>query len=131
MTHNSRMLSVLIVDDEHDGADTLAALLRESGLDARATYSASGAGRAVADGFWPDALVMDLGLPEVDGYAVARDLCAALLHRPLLVAVTGYGNLDERSRREGFDHHFLKPVDPAVLVAVLQGQLVAGSRNAA
>ena len=131
MTHTSNSLSVLIVDDEPDGADSLALLLQGCGLDARAAYSAVGAGQMVVDGFRPDALVMDLGLPDVDGYAVARDLCAALPRRPLLVAVTGYHHLDERSRREGFDHHFLKPADPALLVAVLQGELVAGTRDAA
>jgi CheY-like chemotaxis protein len=113
--------AVLVVDDDRDGAATLTLLLRDYGLEARAAYSARDAGRIVLDGFQPEAVVMDLGLPEVDGYAVAREVCAALPHRPLLVALTGYQDLTERSRREGFDHHFLKPADPAVLVAVLRG----------
>jgi CheY-like chemotaxis protein len=120
--------SVLVVDDDHDGADTLTLLLQDYGLDARAAYSARDAGQIVLDGFHPEALVMDLGLPEVDGYAVAREVCAALSRRPLLVALTGYHDLTERSRREGFDHHFLKPADPVALVAVLlgAGQMTTG-----
>jgi CheY-like chemotaxis protein len=123
--------SVLVVDDDRDGADTLALLLHDYGLDARPAYSARGAGQLVLDGFRPDAVVVDVGLPEVDGYAVARDLCAALARRPLLVALTGYQDLDDRSRREGFDHHFLKPAEPAALVAALLGGAVAVGRDAA
>jgi CheY-like chemotaxis protein len=114
-------LSVLVVDDDRDGADILALLLHDYGLDARPAYSGVDAGQLIRHGFRPDALVVDLGLPEMDGYAVAREVCAALPRRPLLVALTGYQNLTERSRREGFDHHFLKPADPAALLGVLWG----------
>jgi CheY-like chemotaxis protein len=65
--------------------------------------------------FEPDTALLDIGLPEMDGYVLARKLCEVLRRRPLLVAITGYGNLDRRSQAEGFDYHFLKPVDPCDL----------------
>jgi CheY-like chemotaxis protein len=119
MTHSRNSHAVLVVDDDRDGADTLVMLLQDFGLDGRAVYSANDAGRVVQDGFQPDALVLDIGLPEMDGFEVAHALCDALPFRPLLVALTGYTNLDERSRREGFDHCFLKPADLNTLLAVL------------
>jgi DNA-binding response OmpR family regulator len=73
----------------------------------------------VRDGFVPDAVLLDLGLPDMDGFQVARALCAALPRRPLVVAVTGHGNLHERTRRERFDRYFLKPVDPTELLDAL------------
>jgi CheY-like chemotaxis protein len=97
-------LAVLVVDDNRDGADTLAHLLGACGHEAHAAYSAREAGQTVRDGFVLDAVLLDLGLPDMDGFEVARELCAALPRRPLLVAVTGYGNLRERPRREGFQH---------------------------
>jgi two-component system CheB/CheR fusion protein len=69
--------------------------------------------------FPPDVVLMDIGLPGEDGYAVARRVCAALRRRPVLVAVTGHQDLEGRSRVEGFDHHLLKPVDPEELVYLL------------
>lgn len=119
MTPSANALAVLIVDDNRDGSDTLAQLLAAYGHEARAVYSAREAGRVVLDGFVPDAVLLDLGLPGTDGFDVARELCAALPRRPLLVAVTGFGNLGERCRREGFDHYYLKPVDPAELLESL------------
>jgi CheY-like chemotaxis protein len=111
--------AVLVVDDDRDGADTLVMLLSDFGLDAVAAYSAAHAGRVVGDGLRPYALVLDLGLPDMDGFEVAHDLCAALPRRPLLVALTGYAHLEGRCRREGFDHHFRKPADPSALLAAL------------
>ena len=59
----------------------------------------------------PKFLILDLNLRRDSGYDLARALCADLPVRPLLVAVTGRPGLAERSRSEGFDHHFLKPTD--------------------
>src|SRR4051812_38154587 len=92
--------AVLVVDDDRDGADTLVMLLQDFGLDAQAAYSAAGAARVVRDGFRPGVLVLDIGLPDLDGFEVAHDLCAALRYRPRLVALTGHAHLEERSRRE-------------------------------
>jgi CheY-like chemotaxis protein len=67
----------------------------------------------------PDAVLIDVGLPGEDGFAVARRVCAALPDRPLLVAMTGFQGLEARSKAEGFDLHFLKPADPAALLSAL------------
>lgn len=111
--------SVLVVDDDPDTAATLALILGQYGYDARTAGGLAQARQVVGAGFAPDAVVLDIGLPGADGYAVARELCAALPRRPALIALTGYPQLEERSRREGIDDHFLKPVDPAALLDVL------------
>lgn len=115
----SHPLSVLVVDDDPDGAESLAQLLRLSGYDARFACTCAEAVE-VARRFAADAVILDLALPHIDGYETARRLCAVLGKRPLLVAVTGYHQLEGRSRAEGFDHHFLKPAAPHVLTALLR-----------
>ena len=72
------------------------------------------------DDFPADVVILDIGLPGMDGFAVAKKLCEVSRRRPLLVAVTGYGNMEARARSEGFDHYFLKPVDPCVLSDLLR-----------
>jgi DNA-binding response OmpR family regulator len=114
----ARRLAVLVVDDDQDGAESLADVLRAYGHDARTACTATTAVIEAA-AFRPDAVVMDIGIPGTDGYRLAGRVCEALGRRPLLVAVTGYGNLEGRSRQEGFDGHFLNPADPAELVRVL------------
>jgi len=113
-----RPLAVLVVDDNRDGADSLAELVRLHGHAARAAYTPAAA-LAALDGFAPDAVVMDLAIPGRDGYNLAREICGRLARRPLLVAMTGHTSLARRSQEEGFHEHFIKPVDPAALVALL------------
>jgi CheY-like chemotaxis protein len=120
-----RPLRVLVVDDHHDSADSLGLLLTTLGHDARVAYGGADA-RAAAMSFPPDAVLMDIEMPGEDGYAVARALCTQLGYRPVRVAVTCFGNLDERSRSEGFEHHLLKPIDPRTLVGLLAGCAPAG-----
>ena len=87
--------------------------------------SADALERAAADR--PDVCLLDIGLPQVDGYELARRLRAqATGRRPCLVAVTGYSQEQdrERARQAGFDHHLVKPADTAVLARLLD-QLVA------
>ena len=112
-------LSVLVVDDNRDAANTLAVYLRYAGQRVRTAYSAADAGRVLAAGFRPDAVLVDVALPGTTGYDVAREVCAALGRRPLLVAVTGHQGMEQRSASERFDHHFLKPVNPEHLLAAL------------
>jgi two-component system, sensor histidine kinase len=64
-------------------------------------------------------MFINIGLPGLDGYRSAQRLCERLGYRPKLVALTGYTNLEERSRDEGFDHHFLKPYDPTEMIRVV------------
>jgi CheY-like chemotaxis protein len=115
-----RPLRVLVVDDHRDSADSLGHLLTTLGHDARVAYGGADA-RAEAASFPPDVVLMDIEMPGEDGYAVARSLCAQLSYRPVRVAVTCFGNLEGRSRSEGFEHHLLKPLDPAELAPLLAG----------
>ena len=113
------VLRVLLVDDNRDGADALAMLVEVYGHPTRVAYSAADARELVAAGYQPDVLILDLYLGRESGYDLARELCAALPRRPLLVAVTGHPSLAARSAAEGFDHHFLKPTDLPALRRVL------------
>jgi signal transduction histidine kinase/CheY-like chemotaxis protein len=106
---------VMVVDDNRDAADSLALLLGLGGHQVRAV----GDGRAAieaAQAFAPDLIVMDIGLPGLDGYATARRLRESGC-RARLAAVTGYGRPEDRRRAEeaGFDHFYVKPIDPQVL----------------
>jgi CheY-like chemotaxis protein len=109
---------VLLVDDNVDGADTLARLLAAHGHDVRVFHEPVAALAAVP-AFLPDMAVLDIGLPVLDGYEVARRLRVLLDGHPCqLVALTGYG-LDadrERSAEAGFDRHLVKPVNPDLVV---------------
>ncbi|MBO0697720.1 MAG: response regulator [Zavarzinella sp.] len=117
-TRTRSPLTILVVDDHRDGAESTAAVLRLSGYEVRIALSPREALElAVAEA--PDVVLLDIGLPQMDGYQLAQRLCAVLRERPVLVAVTGYGHLEDRSRAEGFDYHFLKPVDPVDLERIL------------
>src|SRR5262245_22668765 len=109
-----RPLRVLAVDDHPDVVLTLAALLRKAGHGV-AAWSDGPAALAAAAGFRPDAAVIDIGLPGLDGWELARRLreaCGPGL--ALVVAVTGYGDADSRRRsaEAGIDHHLTTPADP-------------------
>jgi signal transduction histidine kinase/CheY-like chemotaxis protein len=112
---------VLVVDDNVDATRSLAMLLEMGGHEVRCCYDGQ-TGLAEAETFRPEAVLLDIGLPELDGLEVARRLRALELSpRPLLVALTGYGQADDlrRSREAGFDHHLVKPADPHALTALL------------
>jgi CheY-like chemotaxis protein len=112
---------VLVVDDNVDQADSAALLLRGSGHEVRAAYSGPTA-LEVAVEYRPDLVLMDLGLPGMDGYEVARRLRQQPgLKDAVLVAVTGYGQESDRQRSQGagFDHHLVKPVNMQELEAIL------------
>jgi PAS domain S-box-containing protein len=114
---DARSLRILIVDDNMDAADSIAMLLSMEGHETRAVHTARAALLAVPD-FKPEVVLLDIGLPEMDGYEVARRLRAQNgRHRMRLVAVTGYGQPADRRRAHaaGFDEHMVKPVEPTVL----------------
>jgi CheY-like chemotaxis protein len=113
-------LSILLVDDHPDGGESSAELLRLLGYEVRLARTGAEALRVVGS-FAPDVAILDIGLPDGDGYQLAERLVAALARRPVLVALTGFGGFEARSRAAGFEHHFLKPVDPAALTALLRG----------
>jgi signal transduction histidine kinase len=103
---------VLVVDDSRDAAESLAVLLRLYGHDVRTAHDGATA-LEVARGFHPQAALLDIGLPRMDGYELARRLRRESGSEILLVAVTGYGQEDARARgREaGFDAYLVKPAD--------------------
>jgi CheY-like chemotaxis protein len=117
-----RPLRVIVVDDNEDAADSLATLLRAQGHAVAVDYTASGALRRARREV-PDAMVVDIGLPDMDGYQLGALLRGEpALRGTLLIAATGYGGEQHRARaREaGFTHHLVKPVDMAALVRILQ-----------
>jgi len=114
-----RPLTVLVADDQRDTANTLAEVLNLSGFDARAAALPLDALRLAAD-TPPDVVVMDLAWPDVDGYSLARAVENMAGRKPFLVAVTGHDGYEGRSRAEGFDAHFVKPVDPDRLIDYLR-----------
>ena len=125
----TRPRRVLVVDDSADAADSLALLLELEGHQVATTYSASAALEA-AERLQPDVAFIDIGLPQMDGYEVARRLRASDCCRGTrLVALTGYGQPDDRdeARRAGFDHHLVKPADWRSIGAILSGRASARS----
>jgi signal transduction histidine kinase/DNA-binding response OmpR family regulator len=124
---------VLVVDDNVDGAESLAVLLRLSGHDVRVCHDGP-AGLMIADEFRPELVFLDIGLPGLDGYEVARRL-RARTERMVLIALTGYGQEEDvrRSRQAGFDRHLVKPADLASLAALFEAlgnDIQARSRSA-
>jgi two-component system CheB/CheR fusion protein len=112
---------VLLVDDNVDAADSLALVLRASGHAVWVAYAPDFA-LALALEARPDVVVLDIGLPGTDGYTVARTLRAQRMTAGCtLVALTGYGQPEDvaRAREAGFDHHLVKPVDPAAVLAIV------------
>ena len=111
---------VLVVDDNRDAADSLAWWLVARGHTVSTAYDGNQALTQAAT-FQPEAVLLDLGMPGLDGLETARRLRARAGHAPFLVAVTGWGQDRDRRRtaEAGFDAHLVKPVDPVDLLAVL------------
>jgi len=117
---------VLVVDDNVDAAESLAMLLRFNGHEVRLAFEGPGALDAAVE-FLPELVLLDIGLPGMDGFEVARRLRMGSNGRKvLLVAMTGYSQEEyqRKSREAGFDYHLVKPVDPRVLEELL-GQVGA------
>jgi len=113
---------VLVVDDNVDAAESLAFLLRLDGHDVSVANDGTEALTAV-DANTPDIVLMDIGMPVINGYEVAKELRRrpGLKKKPLLVALTGWGQQEDRQRSQeaGFDHHLTKPVEPDALRSLL------------
>ena len=111
---------VIVADDVRDSADTVAELLAAQGMEARAVYDGREALR-VAEEWRPDGAVLDLGLPGLTGYEVARALRGRFRNAIRLVAYTGYTGDSEREQatRAGFDAFLVKPAEPAELLLAL------------
>ena len=114
-------LRVLVVDDNRDAADGLALLLDLHGHETRVAYEAEGALQA-AKAFRPDVAILDIGMPVMDGYELARRLRKTPeAEKTVLVAMTGWGQEEDvrKGKEAGFDHHLVKPSEPAVLEKLL------------
>ena len=116
---------VLIVDDNADAVDSLAALLRRNGYLAHTATDGAGA-LTLAETIHPDVIVLDLGMPQVNGYDVAR----TVRRRPggadiLLIAATGWGSKEDRvqTREAGFDAHLTKPLKPDELIRLIESHV--------
>ncbi len=112
---------VLIVEDNPDGREMLKLLLELYGYQvAEAADGREGVEKALAWG--PEVAVVDIGLPGLDGYEVARRLRAALGSGVVLIALTAFGEAEDirRASRAGFDHHLTKPAEPGDLLRLLR-----------
>jgi CheY-like chemotaxis protein len=112
---------ILIVDDNHDAADALASLLELEGSEAHVAHDGLAALDA-ADALRPDVMLVDIGLPGLNGYEVAERIRAEPWGRSiLLLALTGWGHPEDRARSEqaGFDYHLVKPVELSALTDLL------------
>lgn len=109
---HSGSLRVVVIDDNIDGAESLANLLELIGHQVRMAHDGP-TGIEVVHEFVPDVVFLDIGLPRMDGYEVARQLRRDPRCRAVLAAVSGYGRDDDRERgaKAGFEYHFVKPVD--------------------
>jgi signal transduction histidine kinase len=121
-----RAMRILVVDDNADAADSLTLLLRLDGHETESVYTPAAALER-ARTFEPEVILLDIGLPGMDGYEVARRI-RSHGSRARLVALTGYGQSEDvrRAREAGFDEHLVKPADPQVLRQKLVPQPVAG-----
>jgi PAS domain S-box-containing protein len=112
---------VLVVDDNRDTATSCAMLLKRMGHEVETAYDGLAAIEA-ARVYRPQVLFLDIGLPGMNGYEVARALREEGFEHALIVAISGYGQPDDRrrSREAGFDRHLVKPIDQAVILSTLR-----------
>jgi PAS domain S-box-containing protein len=119
---------ILVVDDNEDAAVTLADLLRTLNQDVEVAHDGLSAVEA-AMAMRPEVVLLDIGLPGIDGYEAARRIRAhSTIYRPVLIALTGWGEESDKqqARDAGFDYHLLKPVDFARLTDVLRQFISSG-----
>ncbi len=115
---------IIIVDDDRDTVDTLSAILSDAGYTVHGVYTGKDV-LPTARMVRPDAIILDISVPGMSGYAVAHEIRHSFTEarRPLLIAISGMWN--EASDRNiahqvGFDHHFAKPCDPARILGLLE-----------
>lgn len=113
---------IVVADDNADSAASLAMMLRLLGHEVQTAYDGQQAVEVAAT-FLPDVMLLDIGMPIMDGYEAARQVRKNLeLSNVMLVALTGWGQEDDKRRAEeaGFHHHVTKPIDLAALRAILE-----------
>jgi CheY-like chemotaxis protein len=120
-----RRTRVLVVDDNRDAADSLQALFEMENFEVSAAYDGFAALASVEERV-PDLIVMDLGMPGMDGYEAARLIRQRPeTRRTVMIALTGWGQTDARRRttEAGFDHHLIKPVDFSAILKLVRAHL--------
>jgi CheY-like chemotaxis protein len=123
-THGRPPLRVLVADDDRDAVNMLAFILRDEGHVVHGVYTGSEV-LPTARILRPDAIILDIAIPGMSGYAVAQVIRSSFteMRRPLMIAVSGFWTEapDRRvAEQVGFDHHLVKPYDPARLVGLLE-----------
>jgi signal transduction histidine kinase len=119
---------ILVVDDNHDAAETMAMILKLEGFTVTTAFDGATA-LAQAASFEPHVVLLDIGMPGMDGYAVARALrTRENTKSSIIIALTGYGQPEDRTRAQaaGFTDHLTKPVNPDLLSTVLHAHLAGG-----
>jgi CheY-like chemotaxis protein len=127
-----RCASILLVEDNRDAAETLAILLELLGHHMHVVHDGEAAMEAARSNV-PDVMLVDIGLPGMDGYEVARRVCQdPALRRVTLIALTGYGRKEDKRRAmaAGFDYHLVKPVDADCLQKLLTRMRYDGPEKA-
>jgi Response regulators consisting of a CheY-like receiver domain and a winged-helix DNA-binding domain len=118
----SSKFRVLVVDDNVDSAEAIGRLLQLNGHDVRCAFDGASA-ITIAQQFGPHLILLDISLPDIDGYEVLRRLREQpRAPQPVVAAVTGFGQPEDRrhTQEAGFDHHLIKPFGPDVLMALIQ-----------
>ena len=115
---------VLIADDHHDGAEMMRLLLAQCGHDVSVAHS-GGDALVLAKREKPQIVVLDIGMPDLNGYEVAARIRSEAWGNDLtLIAVTGWGQEDDKRRAKaaGFDFHMTKPIDPQALIKLIDSR---------
>jgi CheY-like chemotaxis protein len=118
-----RRFRILVVDDNHDSALSLAMMLSIMGHETRTAHDGESAVEA-AEAFLPEVVLLDIGLPKLNGYEVAQRIRERPWGRSMfLIAVTGWGQDEDRQRSSevGLDVHMVKPIEPSELERLLAG----------
>ena len=118
-----RQLRVLIAEDDRDSAASLEALVQTEGHATRCVYRGYDVVGAASD-FGSDVVLLDIGMPGINGYDIARVFRKAYgSAKPVLIAVTAWNRYPDKlmAKAAGFDHHFGKPYDPNELLKILRG----------
>jgi two-component system, OmpR family, response regulator len=122
---------VLLVDDSVDAAEAMSMLLETLGHEVRVVHDGPSA-LAIVDDFAPEVVILDIGLPGMSGFDVARELrMRAVTKTALLIALTGYGaDSDKQEARDaGFDHHLVKPVSFTAIETVIAASFSGGQKS--
>ncbi len=125
-----RAMRILVVDDNRDAADGMQVWLRQAGHEVRTAYD-GGEALAAVEAFRPEVVLLDIGLPDMSGYEVARRLRSEdAIRDARLVAITGFGRPEDvaLSREAGFDEHITKPADPEHVLRLLRRLVSAGQK---